>query len=98
MGREGEREGEKHQCVVASCVPPTGDLACSSGKCSDWESSQRPPGSQAGTLSIEPYQSRLNAIYLLQNLGFYLLKVSFTQGIVFIIQLIYMCIENQSYS
>ena len=23
--REGEREGEKHQCVVASCMPPTGD-------------------------------------------------------------------------
>ena len=23
-GREGEREGEKHQCVVASCTPPTG--------------------------------------------------------------------------
>ena len=30
-GREGEREGEKHQCVVASCVPPTGDLACNPG-------------------------------------------------------------------
>ena len=26
-GREGEREGEKCQCVVASHVPPTGDLA-----------------------------------------------------------------------
>ena len=26
-GREGEREGEKHQCVVASHAPPTGDLA-----------------------------------------------------------------------
>ena len=26
-GREGEREGEKHQSVVASCVLPTGDLA-----------------------------------------------------------------------
>ena len=26
-GREGEREGQKHQCVVASHVPPTGDLA-----------------------------------------------------------------------
>ena len=26
-GREGEREGEKHQCVVASRVPPIGDLA-----------------------------------------------------------------------
>ena len=22
-GREGEREGEKQQCVVASCMPPT---------------------------------------------------------------------------
>ena len=27
-GREGEREGEKYQCVVASQVPPTGGLAC----------------------------------------------------------------------
>ena len=25
---EGEKEGKKHQCVVASHVPPTGDLAC----------------------------------------------------------------------
>ena len=24
-GREGEREGEKHQCVVASHAAPTGD-------------------------------------------------------------------------
>ena len=23
---EGERERVKHQCVVASCTPPTGDL------------------------------------------------------------------------
>ena len=26
-GRVGEIEGEKHQCVVASCVPTTGDPA-----------------------------------------------------------------------
>ena len=26
-GREGEREGEKHQCVVVSHAPHTGDLA-----------------------------------------------------------------------
>ena len=26
--KEGEREEEKHQCVVASYTPPTGDLAC----------------------------------------------------------------------
>ena len=25
-GREGERDGEKHQCVVASHMPSTGDL------------------------------------------------------------------------
>ena len=35
-GREGERE--KHQCVVASCTPPTGDLAHNPGMCPDWES------------------------------------------------------------
>ena len=39
-GREGEREGEKHQCVVASCAPPTGDLVFNPGMCPDWESNQ----------------------------------------------------------
>ena len=34
-GREGEGEGEKHHCVVASCVPPTGDLACNPDMCPD---------------------------------------------------------------
>ena len=28
MEREGEKEREKHQCVVASHMPTTGDLAC----------------------------------------------------------------------
>ena len=34
-GREGEREreGEKHPCVVASCVSPTGDMASNPGMC-----------------------------------------------------------------
>ena len=36
--REGE--GEKHQCVVASHVIPTGDLACNPGLCPDWESNR----------------------------------------------------------
>ena len=30
-GRERERVGEKHQCVVASRAPPTGDLAHNPG-------------------------------------------------------------------
>ena len=55
-GRQGEREGEKHQCVVASLMPPTGDLARNSGMCADCVSNQRPFGSQAGTQSTEPQQ------------------------------------------
>ena len=41
-GREGERDGEKHQCVVASCMPPTGDLASNPDMCPDWELNQCP--------------------------------------------------------
>ena len=55
-GKEGEREGEKHQCVVASCVPPTGDLACNPGMCPDWESNQQCFGSQAHAQSTELHQ------------------------------------------
>ena len=58
-GREGEREEEKHQCVVASHVPPTGDLACNPGMCSDWESNQWPFGSQASAQSTELHQPGL---------------------------------------
>ena len=32
-GREGEREREKHQCVVAFHMPATGDLAHNPGMC-----------------------------------------------------------------
>ena len=39
-GREGERKGEKHQCVVAFCESPNADGACNPGMCSDWESNQ----------------------------------------------------------
>ena len=55
-GTEGDREGEKHQCVVASSVPPTGELTHNPGMCPDWESNGRPFGSQASTQSTEPLQ------------------------------------------
>ena len=55
-GKEGEREGEKHRCVVASCMPPVGDLAHNPGRCPDWESNGRPFGSQAHVQSTEPHQ------------------------------------------
>ena len=55
-GREGEREGEKHQCVVASHAPPSGDLSHNPDMCPDWEWNQWPFGSLASAQSTEPYQ------------------------------------------
>ena len=53
--KEGER-GEKYQCVVASCAPPTGDPACNPGTYTNWESNQQPSDLQASTQSTEPQQ------------------------------------------
>ena len=53
---EGEREEEKHQCVVASLTLPTGDLACNPGLCPDMELNPGTFGLQAGAQSTEPYQ------------------------------------------
>ena len=47
---KGGRKEEKHQCVVASHLPPTGDLAHNPGTCPDWELN-RPLISQASTQS-----------------------------------------------
>ena len=55
-GREGERKGEKHQCVVASHTPPNGDLAFNPGIHPDWELNQQPFGLQVSTQSTEPHQ------------------------------------------
>ena len=62
-GRQGEKEGEKHQCVVASCMPPMGDLAHNPGMCPDWESNQQPFGSQAGAQSTLPHQPGLKSSF-----------------------------------
>ena len=58
-GKEGEREGDKHQCVVASHVPPTGDLAHNPGMCPDQESTRSLFGLQARAQSTELYQPGL---------------------------------------
>ena len=72
---EREREGEKHQCVVASHAPPTGDLACNPGMCPEWEANQRPFGSQAtpqshtsqGTIYFQMLQQRHVYAYMYIN-------------------------------
>ena len=59
-GKQGEREGEKHHCVVASGAPPPEDLAHNPGMCPDWELNRRPFGSQAGAQSTELHQPGLH--------------------------------------
>ena len=56
----GGRKGKKHQCVLASHMPPTGDLDHNPGMCPDWESNWLPFGSQAATQSTEPNQLGLD--------------------------------------
>ena len=66
-GREGEREGGKHQYVDASHTPLTGNLASNPGMCPDWEANQRPfEGSQARAQSTEPHHpGKIHIIVLL---------------------------------
>ena len=61
-GREEEREGEKHQCVVASCAPPTEDLAHNPGMYPDRELNQRPFALQSSTQLTEPHQLGLSFV------------------------------------
>ena len=58
-GREGERQEEKHKCVVASHAPPTGDLAFNPGMGPAWELNRWTFDSQACTQSTEPHQPGL---------------------------------------
>ena len=53
---EVEGEGEKHQWVVASPVPSTGDPACNPGMCPDWELNPQLFALQASSQSTEPQQ------------------------------------------
>ena len=63
-GEGWEKEREKHQCVVASYVAPTGDLAHNPGMCPDWESNQQPFGSQSA-LNLLSYTSRGWILFLI---------------------------------
>ena len=65
--REGEREGETSMCSCLSCTP-TADLAHNPGMCPDWESNQRPFGSQARAQSPELHQWGLHHHIVKKNL------------------------------
>ena len=59
---EGERKGEKCPCVVASLLPPIGDLGHNPGTCPYWELNQGPLDLQASTESTERHQPGLICI------------------------------------
>ena len=73
-GREGgERERnmkvwEIHG-LVASCTPPSRDLARNPGMRPDWESNRQPLGLQAGIESTEPHQPGQYIYNLKRNFG-----------------------------
>ena len=62
-GEGKEKEEQKYQCVVASRIPPTGDLAHNPGMNPDWESNQLPCGLQAGAQSTEPHQTGRKGLF-----------------------------------
>ena len=70
-GREGERG--KHQRVVASCAPPTGDLVCNPGMCPDWKSNQQLFGLQASSQSTEPHSQGKTKATLRDKDGHYIM-------------------------
>ena len=69
-----EREGEKYQCVVASRMPPTGDLACNPGMCPGWEENWWPFGSQCSIHWATPARAKtvinMESILIKTNLFF----------------------------
>ena len=66
-----EKEGEKHQYVVASCMPPTGDLAHNPGMCPDWESKLQLFGLQDNAPINWATQPGINNFYKIKENSFY---------------------------
>ena len=94
-GREGEQEGEKHQCVVASHAPPPGDLASNPGMCPDWELKQRPFGSYAGVPLSHTSQGCLVALNITRIPIFYLLQLILLYLILYCMSPSYCSLESQ---
>ena len=67
-GREKEREkntnAQEIHPSVASHMSPTWDPTCNSGMCPDWDSNQRPLGSQSGIQSTESHQPGCSDVFV----------------------------------
>ena len=62
--------GEKHQCVVASHTPSTGDLAQNPGMCPDWKSKTDDPLVHSPVLN--PLSHNSQGLNFLRAVLFYL--------------------------
>ena len=69
-GKEGERKGEKQECVVASHTPPAGHLARNPGMCPRLGIEPVLFDSQAGTQYNEPNQLGLYYFFLLYKVEY----------------------------
>ena len=69
--------------MVASHVPPAGDLALNPGVCLDWESNWQPFGSQARHESTELHQPGLRLYLLRPFVGLILVHPSVTEHVRF---------------
>ena len=78
MGKEGEREGEKHCCVRETQLPltrPQLGTWPANQACADWESNRRPFGLQVGAQSIELHRLGLIFSYPQRNKKIHFLQV-----------------------
>ena len=62
-GEERKRGRETSMCGCLSCAPYW-EPGPQPGMCPNWESNQRPFGSQAGTQSTEPHQPGQDSLFL----------------------------------
>ena len=69
--------------MVASRVPPIGDLAHNPGMCPDWESNQQTFGLQTGAQSTEPHHPGLEVLCLMFK--FTLSEYPFQEGKIILI-------------
>ena len=99
IGREGKREGEKHQCVGASHMPPTRDQARNPGVCPDQDLNWWPFGLQDSTQPTEPHQPGIYCHFTVRSFDLFFLEDHYFIFIYFFINyLIFVQLQLSAFS
>ena len=75
--RKGGRKRGKHQCVIASGMPPVGTWSATQACTLDWELNKQPFDLQAGTQSTEPHQPGLSEIFITASFVLFVFHINF---------------------